>query len=85
MKPKGLLPKTLAWADRHPRTAAFLLSLALHLNSIQNGIVWDDRASVRSRRPVVWRRLHAIDATRVHLTSMRVVSLRFRGHSDRFQ
>jgi hypothetical protein len=30
---------------------------------------------VRSRRPVVWRRLHAIDATRVHLTMKWVVSL----------
>ena len=29
---------------------------------------------VRSRRPVVWRRLHAIDATRVHLTMTWVVS-----------
>ena len=29
---------------------------------------------VRSRRPVVWRRLHAIDATRVHLTMKWVVS-----------
>ena len=35
MKPRGLLPKMLAWADRHPRKAAFLLSLALHVNSIQ--------------------------------------------------
>ena len=30
--------------------------------------------AVRSRRPVVWRRLHAIDATRVHLTTKWVVS-----------
>ena len=30
--------------------------------------------AVRSRRPVVWRRLHAIDATRVHLTMKWVVS-----------
>ena len=28
----------------------------------------------RSRRPVVWRRLHAIDATRVHQTRSWVVS-----------
>ena len=28
----------------------------------------------RTRRPVVWRRLHAIDATRVHLTMKWVVS-----------
>ena len=28
----------------------------------------------RSRRPVVWRRLHAIKATRVHLTMKWVVS-----------
>ena len=31
-------------------------------------------AIVRSRRPVVWRRLHAIDATRVHQTRSWVVS-----------
>ena len=30
---------------------------------------------VLRRRPVVWRRLHFTDTTRVHLTSMRVVSL----------
>ena len=30
--------------------------------------------AVRSRRPVVWRRLHAIDATHVHLTMTWVVS-----------
>ena len=52
MKPKGLLPKTLAWADRHPRTAAFLLSIALHVNSVRNGIVWDDRASVTYNKDV---------------------------------
>ena len=74
MKPRGLIPRMLAWCDRHPRKAAFLLSLALHANSVQNGIVWDDRASVRSRRPAVLRRLHAIDATRVHLTMPGVVS-----------
>ena len=30
--------------------------------------------AVRSRRPVVWRRLHAIDATRIHQTRSWVVS-----------
>ena len=34
----------------------------------------EKKAAVRSRRPVVWRRLHAIDATRVHLTMKWVVS-----------
>ena len=33
--------------------------------------------AVRSRRPVVWRRLHAIDATRVHLRMKWVVSFHF--------
>ena len=33
MKPRGLLPRMLVWCDRHPRKAAFLLSLALHVNS----------------------------------------------------
>ena len=36
----------------------------------------EKKAAVRSRRPVVWRRLHAIDATRVHQT---------RSHSDRVE
>ncbi len=74
MKPRGLIPRLIAWSDRHPRSTAFLLSLALHANSVRNGVVWDDRASVRSRRPAVLRRLHAIDATRVHLTMTWVVS-----------
>jgi tetratricopeptide (TPR) repeat protein len=46
MKPRGLIPRTLAWADRRPRQAAFLLSIVLHMNSVRNGIVWDDRAAV---------------------------------------
>ena len=52
MKPRGLLPRTLAWADRRPRQAAFWLAIVLHLNSIQNGIVWDDRASVTYNKDV---------------------------------
>ena len=74
MKPRGLIPRLIAWSDRHPRKAAFLLAIALHANSVRNGIVWDDRASVRSRRPAVLRCLHAIDATRVHQTRTWVVS-----------
>ena len=58
MKPKGLIPRMMAWSDRHPRKAAFLLSLALHVNSIQNGIVWGDRASVTYNKDVAeWTRL----------------------------
>ena len=34
---------------------------------------------VRPRRPVVWRRLHAVDATRVHLTMKWVVSFSILG------
>jgi tetratricopeptide (TPR) repeat protein len=52
MKPRGLIPRLIAWSDRHPRKAAFLLSLALHANSVQNGIVWDDRASVTYNKDV---------------------------------
>ena len=52
MKPRGLIPRMLAWADRRPRQAAFLLSLVLHVNSVRNGIVWDDRASVTYNKDV---------------------------------
>ena len=64
---KGSLVRRL---DRHvplhvggldPKTGAFLEFYGTH-------------DSARSRRPVVWRRLHAIDAARVHLTMKWVVS-----------
>ena len=35
--------------------------------------IWNAKEYARSRRPVVWRRLHAIDATRVHQTRSWVV------------
>ena len=41
------------------------------------------RSSVRSRRPVVLRRLHAIDATRVHQTRSWVVSFSVLSELDR--
>ena len=47
--------------------------------------VKDQEKLARSRRPVVWRRLHAVDATRVHQTRPGLVSFsilgRF-GHRD---
>ena len=38
------------------------------------------KPAVRSRRPVGWRRLHAIDATRVHQTRSWVVSIWISSH-----
>ena len=37
----------------------------------------DKKKNARSRRPAVLRRLHAIDATRIHQTRSWVVSFRF--------
>lgn len=51
-KTAGLVPTLIDWADRHPRPAVFLLSIALHANCVSNGIVWDDRAAVTYNRDV---------------------------------
>ena len=52
-----------------------------HVRKLEDGQVDDvlpddteDRDAVRSRRPVVWRRLHFFNTTRVHLTMTWVVS-----------
>ncbi len=48
--------------------------LALIVNAMNNVASWFGDPAVRSRRPTVLRRLHAIDATRAHQTRSWVVS-----------
>ena len=55
---------------------------ARHLDEYTQNVLEEETRydDVRSRRPVVWRRLHAVDATRVHQTRSLVLQ---RTGSDR--
>ena len=63
-------PGSAPAADIHSRCVA----PALFVDFLRDDEYDEDGILARSRRFEVWRRLHAVDATRVHLTSMRVVS-----------
>ena len=63
-------PGSAPAADIHSRCTA----PALFVDFLRDDEYDEDGILARSRRVDVWRCLHAVDATRVHLTSMRVVS-----------